>query len=689
MLGGPLNNGGVNLSFTTFLPLVRHLLGMSKNQSSTDKSVLRAPKRPQPEHRRGVRARRNVSQSASRNVLASKRELGLLTKLFVEAGVLGLTALLGLVGMIAWYAHDLPKTDSLWRPDRAPRYTVLANDGSPLSVQGTRYGAPIRLADLPPHVTDAVLAVEDRNFHHHIGFNPLSVVRAMVVNTGQGRVRQGGSTITQQLAKNLFLSSDRTLKRKVQELLLALWLEQRFNKDEILTLYLNRVYLGAGAYGIDAASYRYFGKPARDLALNEAALIAGLLKAPSRYNPTHNRVDAGLRAQTVIESMVAAGFLTPRAAGEAIRTPIYLKPRKFSAASYFVDHALSEVKRLYPGNDADLVIQTTFDPQLQAAAERGLFDALSEGALPHEGDKRIETAAVLVDGGGAVRAMIGGRDYGYSQFNRATQAKRQPGSAFKPFIYLTAIEAGARPDNLILDAPITIGKWSPDNYKSKFYGEVTLTEALARSLNSATIRLQEWAGRERVRAMAKSMGYSEKLNPDAALALGTDAIAPITLAQAWVPFANGGFAVDAHVIERVMTAEGKVLHAHQNQVHEVVASAQSIAMVNEMLGAVTGWGTGKRAQVPGQVVYGKTGTTQGSRDAWFAGHMSGLVGVVWVGHDNYAPMKGVTGGRAPAIIWGRIMGEVNALIAPRHRPPPPLEEKPPMSHASLDPTLIR
>ncbi|MEO0320007.1 MAG: PBP1A family penicillin-binding protein [Pseudomonadota bacterium] len=568
----------------------------------------------------------------------------------------------GLLLVVIYFAADLPQTDSLWRPDRAPRLTILAADGTPLGTKGTQFGAPVRLADLPPHVTHAVLAVEDRNFRHHFGVNPFSIIRALMVNASEGAVRQGGSTITQQLAKNLFLSSDRTIKRKVQELLLALWLENRFSKDEILTLYLNRVYLGAGAYGIDAASHRYFGKSASALSLNEAALIAGLLKAPSRYDPTRNPADAGRRAKLVVNAMVDAGFISADRAHEAIRTPIYLNPPSFSAAGYFVDHARREVHRLIGEHDADLIIQTTFDPAAQTALEVGLAaaiqrDDLFPGALKTE----PEVAAIVADAAGAVRAMVGGRDYGTSQFNRATQSRRQPGSAFKPFIYLAAVEAGARAHHLILDAPITIGKWSPDNYNSRFYGQSTLTRALEKSMNSAAIRLQEWTGRARVRRLANAMGYPGTLNPDPALALGVDALSPYHLAQSWLPFANGGFRADSHVIISIQTVDGIPLYQHRGTFGERVAASFAIDEVNEMLRAVVETGTGQRAKVPGYTVAGKTGTTQASRDAWFVGHTEGLVTVVWVGQDNYAPMPGVTGGRAPATIWSSVMAEILPL----------------------------
>lgn len=637
--------------------------------------VLRAPKRAttsasRVQSRKGsssgrkkIITRRDKSAASQRRKTALRGvRLGFVSTFVCEVAVFGVTGLMVVALGVAFFAHDIPDTDSLWRPDRAPRYTILAANGAPLAVRGTQFGAPVRLADLPPHVTQAVLAVEDRNFRHHFGVNPFSVLRALMVNASEGSVKQGGSTITQQLAKNLFLSSDKTMKRKVQELLLALWLERRFSKDEILTLYLNRVYLGAGAYGIDAASHRYFGKPASALSLNEAALIAGLLKAPSRYNPTHNPKDAGIRAQLVVESMVAAGYISQNEAEKAISTPIYLKPPTFSSAGYFIDHVRRETKNIVGDYDADLIIRTTLDPDLQFALETGLSSAVDAGVLGETHadtpEKILETAIVVADQYGSVRALIGGRDYGRTQFNRATQSRRQPGSAFKPFIYLAAIEAGARPDHMILDAPITIGDWSPDNYKGKFYGNVTLTDALARSMNSATIRVQEWVGRDRVRTLANAMGFPGTLNPDPALALGVDAVSPYHLTQAWLPFANGGYRADTHVIASIETAEGIPLYQHTQDISGVAASPYAIEQVNEMLRAVTHYGTGRNGQIPGHVVAGKTGTTQGSRDAWFAGHTGGLVCVVWVGRDDYTPMDGVTGGRAPAKIWSAVMSEI-------------------------------
>ncbi|WP_411819468.1 PBP1A family penicillin-binding protein [Hyphococcus formosus] len=607
------------------------------------KTKTKAKRRPKAKSRRRNTRRRSTSRFAA---------FAPFSRAAAELSVFAFTGLVIFAAIFAYFASDLPDTAELWREGDGPKITLLAADGAPIMMHGVSHGAPVKLASLPRHVPNAVLAVEDRNFYHHFGVNPVSIVRALIVNANEGSVRQGGSTITQQLAKNVFLSGERTMKRKIQELMLSLWLEHKFRKDEILTLYLNRVYFGAGAYGIDGASYRYFGKSASKLTVGEAAVLAGLLKAPSRYSPTSNPDDAGKRGRLVIEQMVTAGFLTRREANAAIAEPVLLATPRFEAAPYFIDHVMREARTLSQSVDADLIIRTTFDPKVQAAAETGLVAGL---AISGDGLENIEGAVVVMDREGAVRAMIGGRDYGRSQYNRATQAKRQPGSAFKPFVYLAAMSRGEMADSTIIDAPVQIGKWSPGNYKDKFYGEVTLREALARSLNSAAIRLQERVGRSYVRETARNMGWSESLNPGPSLALGVDEISPLNLAAAYVPFANGGFQVVPHVIDRIETADGDIIFRRTGTIISEAASPSAIAATNDMMLSVTEWGTGKAAKIPGYKVAGKTGTSQNSRDAWFAGHAGGLVGVVWLGHDNNEPMDGITGGRAPAIIWREMM----------------------------------
>lgn len=606
--------------------------------------------------RKRAAARRKKSRRFGARLVRHSAEAGF----FIFAGAIAFAAI------IVHFTRDLPDTDGLWRDNAHARVTLVAADGSPIMVHGQSYGAPVRLSELPLYAPRAVLAVEDRNFYHHVGVNPLSVARAVFVNMKEGEVRQGGSTLTQQLAKNLFLSSDRTYKRKIQEFFLALWLEHQFSKDEILTLYLNRVYFGAGAYGIDAASYRYFGKPAKKLTLAEAAILAGLLKAPSHYAPDRNPVDAGQRARLVVDAMLDAGFITHEQAETAYRSPVRIGASQFAGAPYFVDYAIAETKALAKNVDADLTVRTTYDPALQDALEMGMT---AGAALAHL-DPSIEIAAVILDPDGGVRAMAGGKDYRISQFNRATHAKRQPGSAFKPFVYLAALEMGASPFDIINDAPVTVGKWSPENYKGKYFGEVTLTEGLARSLNGATVRLQEQTGRGAVKLAAKRMGLKGPFTPGPALALGVDEATPLELAGAYAPLANGGYRIEPHGVERIDLSDGDRVFARKTRLIESAASPGAVRDLNAMLAAVADWGTGKAAHLSRYQARGKTGTTQDNRDAWFAGHASGFICVVWVGRDDYRPMGDITGGGPPATIWREIMER--ALIVR----PPKMEENP-------------
>ncbi|MBT8471944.1 MAG: PBP1A family penicillin-binding protein [Marinicaulis sp.] len=589
-----------------------------------------------------------------------KRTRSLYQRMVIDAGVVCLTALIGAAVLFIYVARDLPDTGNLWSSDSAQRITLLADDGSPLLVQGAGFGEPIRLAELPVHLPEAILAVEDRNFYHHFGVNPVSILRALSVNARSGEIVQGGSTITQQLAKNVFLSPDRTFKRKLQELLLAFWLEQKFSKQEILTLYLNRIYFGAGAYGVDAASYRYFGKSARNVSVSEAAILAGLIKAPSRYAPTSNPVTAGKRARLVIDQMVDAGFLTRQDADAAVREPVALAGSPDAAAPYFVDYALQEARKLASGIDANLIVRTSFNRNTQIAAEMGLIAGV---ALAPDDLKDVQTALVILDGEGAVKAMIGGRDYRESQFNRATQARRQPGSAFKPIVYLAALNVGYGPNDIVLDAPVSIGAWSPANYNDKYFGEATLRDGLARSMNAAAVRVQEHVGRDQVRQAARDLGWTGALNPGPALALGTDAISPLQLAGIYAPFMNGGFRIAPHVVERIETDSGELIYERKGAFIEQAIAPSVARKLDEMLQAVVETGTGGAAEIPGYRSAGKTGTTQDNRDAWFAGYAGNLVGVVWVGHDDNSPMDGVTGGRAPALIWREAMARALPPIA--------------------------
>lgn len=555
-------------------------------------------------------------------------------------------------GIAAFYAYDLPDVDAALEATRQPTVTLLAVDGTPLATVGEVHGAPVRLTDLPAAMPNAVLATEDRRFHDHFGIDPIGLARAMVVNVRAGRIVQGGSTITQQVAKNLFLTPERSIKRKVQEVLLALWLERRFSKEQILTLYLNRVYLGAGTYGVDAASRRYFGHPARRLSTYEAAMLAGLLKAPSRFNPATDPERARSRARVVLANMVDAGYLTPAEAERAARAPRGdAAAGRGPIARYFVDWVMEQVSGFVAPGDSDLVVVTTLDPKLQDLAERAVADALGG---PGAGLGVGQAALLAMAPDGAVRAMVGGRDYGTSQFNRATQALRQPGSAFKPVVYLAGLEAGLTPASRLLDAPITVDGWAPGNFDERYLGEVTLAEALARSLNTVSVRVAQRAGPQAVVAAARRLGITSPLKPTLDLALGTGEVALAELTSAFAAFANGGRGVWAHGIREIRDSRGGVLYRRSGSGPGPAVSPGHVAAMNRMLKGVLTEGTGKAAALD-RPAAGKTGTSQNFRDAWFVGYTAQLVAGVWMGNDGGAPMRKVTGGGLPAQTWRAFM----------------------------------
>ncbi len=565
--------------------------------------------------------------------------------------VLGVWCAVGLGGLLAYYAYDLPDVSRMAVLERQPAVTLLAKDGSILAASGQLTGEALRVEELPPHLPQAVLAIEDRRFYEHPGLDVLGLARAMLTNLQAGRLVQGGSTISQQLAKNLFLSPERSLKRKVQELMLAFWLERKFSKDQILTLYLNRVYLGASAYGVDAAARRYFGKSATEVTLYESAMLAGLLKAPSRLSPTSDAGAADARTKVVLNAMVEAGFITQTEAVEAYKNKSRKLSRQSLRARYFTDWVIGEVRNFVGFPDRDLIVQTTLDPRLQGLAERAVESAL-KGA---SGDRGVQQAALVsLTPDGAVRAMVGGRDYQESQFNRATQALRQPGSAFKTFVFLAAFEKGWHPDAQILDAPVTIGKWSPENYDERYRGEITLREAYALSLNTATVRLSQAVGVRNVAAQAQKMGITTPLTNDASLALGTSEVTLIELTGAYAALANNGFGAWAYGIVEVRDTNGHVLFRHDEQPTERLIDEQALAKAADVMRATVEWGTGKAARID-RPVAGKTGTSQDFRDAWFIGYTRDLVTGVWFGNDDGKPMKRVSGGSLPATTWAAFM----------------------------------
>jgi penicillin-binding protein 1A len=555
-------------------------------------------------------------------------------------------------GTLAYFAADLPSTEGLWRQDKTHAVTLLDANGRVLARRGIDSGLPVALQDLPPHVAHAVLASEDRRFYSHFGLDVWSLARAAWVNLQAGRIVQGGSTITQQLAKNLFLKPERTYGRKIQEALLAVYLEMSFSKDEILAIYLNRVYFGAGAYGIDAAARRYFNKPASRLTLIESAILAGLLKAPTRYSPVNGIELAQDRAKLVLEAMVDVGFIDEAERDDALHTrPKLATGPSVQGNQYFADWVMEQLPGLVGRPDTDIVVETTLDLGLQRNAEDAVLTALRENATPES-----QGALIAMSTDGAVRAMVGGRSYMMSEFNRATQAKRQPGSAFKPFVYLTALEAGRSPLSRISDAQVTYRGWTPANYSGRYEGDTTLRDALAGSINTVAVKLCLELGPETVAQTARRMGIVSDLAAVPSLALGTSEVSLIELVSAYVPFASGGRGAIPHGVRRVTAIDGQVLYERAGSGLGSLISAEAAGAMNRMLMQAVRTGTGKAAALDDRPSAGKTGTSQDFKDAWFVGYTRQLVAGVWVGNDANMPMgKKIRGGTLPASVWKTFM----------------------------------
>ena len=553
---------------------------------------------------------------------------------------------------IVYFISQVPDPIIAALDDRPPNVTVLAADGTVLAERGLRRGH-VRLDSLPPYLVQAVLATEDRRFYRHFGIDPLGLVRASFRNATAGTVVEGGSTITQQLAKNLFLSPKRTMARKLEEVIYAIWLEQRFTKDEILELYINRVYFGGGTYGVEAASQHYFGKPARDVTLPQAALLAGLLKAPSKYTPTRSVKLAASRVDEVLDNMVEAGFLFADAARSANEQPLNLSAKGDETGyPYAVDWVAELLPEYVDEKNSDLIVETTIDAGLQRVSQQALRQMLDEeGSARHAS----EGAVVVLDPSGGVKSLVGGRSYSTSPFDRAVKARRQPGSAFKPFVYLTALESGYTPDSLAYDGPTNIAGWSPKNYSGSYQGEVSLRDSLAHSINTVAVRLATEVGPSAVVRTAQRLGIHSKLQDNPSIALGTSEVTLLELTSAYAPFANGGQGVLPHVITRVKNGDGKVLYQRQHSTFGQVVSAADVGAMNDMLTATITSGTGKQAAIEGHMAAGKTGTTQSFRDAWFIGYTGHYVGGVWIGNDDGTRMKKVTGGTLPAKLWHEIM----------------------------------
>ncbi|WGS28060.1 penicillin-binding protein 1A [Bradyrhizobium sp. ISRA464] len=574
-------------------------------------------------------------------------------RLLYWGAVLGLWACIAVIGVVVWVGAHLPPIQSLEIPKRPPTIQIVGLDGSVLAQRGEMAGANVALKDLPPYLPKAFIAIEDRRFYSHFGVDPFGILRAAVANLMHRGVSQGGSTLTQQLAKNLFLTQERTIQRKLQEAELALWLERKHSKSEILELYLNRVYFGSGAYGVEAAAQRYFGKSAKNVTLAEAAMLAGLVKSPSRLAPNRNPKGAEQRAQVVLAAMADAKFITDAQAKAAMGQPLLnVKPAGAGTVNYVADWIGEVLDDLVGQIDQDIVVQTTIDPRLQNIAEAAVIDELAAKSVKFNVS---QGALVAMSPDGAVRAMVGGRNYAESQYNRAVTAKRQPGSAFKPFVYLTAVEAGLTPDTIRQDAPLDIKGWKPENYTHEYFGSVTLTQALAMSLNTVAVRLGLEVGPKNVVRTAHRLGISSKLEPNVSIALGTSEVSVIELVGAYAPFANGGYAVSPHVVARIKTSSGKVLYDRPADPPNQVIEPRYDAMMNSMMRETLISGTARKAEIPGWTAAGKTGTSQDYRDAWFIGYTANLVTGVWLGNDDNSPTRKATGGGLPVEVWTRFM----------------------------------
>lgn len=570
---------------------------------------------------------------------------------------------------IAMASKDLPSPQRLWENQRPVSVQIIDRQGRDILVRGAAAAPRVRLDTLPFHIPLTVIAVEDRRYYNHVGIDPEALLRAMVQNIKAGAYVQGGSTITQQLSKNVFLSPDKTLRRKVQEMLMAIWLERNFTKDEILELYLSKVYFGTGAWGLEAASLRYFDKPAAQMNLPEAALLSGLLKAPSAFNPVNHPERAAARTAVVLRVLKDQDLVDAEMYQQAIHHPIRIhRPQSDNSAQYFIDWIWPDIeKALGDAPTQDIVVQTTLDIEAQALAHQAVLDNLDT-------DRKADQAALItLNGEGAVLAMIGGASYSNSQFNRAIQAKRQPGSAFKPFVYLAALETGITPWDQRDDAPITLTEggdiWSPQNFNQKFAGNMTVENAFARSINTVAVKIGEEVGRNRVISTAERFGF-EGLKPLRSLALGSHVATPMTLTQAYLPFAAMGRSVEPYGILSISTANGTPLYDAPNITETIVMDREILAEMNRMLTRTVEQGTARRAQIKGRDIGGKTGTTNDFRDAWFVGYSSDIVTGIWVGNDKNEAMKRVTGGAIPAQIFQDYMSvylqtlpESNLIIA--------------------------
>jgi penicillin-binding protein 1A len=597
-------------------------------------------------------------------------------------------ATLGAAGAVVMLGLAIPafrETSENWLKTQELAVTFLDRYGQEIGRRGLRLDDSYKLEDYPDTMIKAALATEDRRFYEHWGIDPIGTFRALTVNARGGGTVQGGSSITQQLAKNLFLSNERSLERKIKEAFLALWLEFHLTKDEILKLYFDRAYMGGGTHGIVAAAEYYFGKPAKELTLAESAMLAGLFKAPTKYAPHINLPAARARANDVLANMVEAGFLTEGQIQTARRNPATPVNRsRATTPDFYLDWAFGQVKALAAagklGNERVLIVKTPLDSSVQRHSEDVLESMLRQHGRQYDAD---QGAIVITDVDGAVRAMVGGRDYGQSQFNRATDALRQPGSSFKPFVYAAAMTANPklRPNTTVVDRPICLGNWCPQNYNRSFSGSMPLTSALARSINSIPVIMSvdigrtvtdgnaAKAGRAKIIELSRNMGLTHPLADSTSLPIGAAEVTVLDMTAAYAVFANGGKRATPYATYEVRNSQGDVIYRHDRDAPQPqVLQPQVVQDINFMMNKVVEEGTGKRAILDGIRVAGKTGTTNGYRDAWFVGYTGNLVAGVWFGNDDHTSTNDMTGGTLPAMTWKEAMAFAHQNIEIRNIP---------------------
>jgi penicillin-binding protein 1A len=610
-------------------------------------------------------------------------------------------ATLGAVGAVLMLALAIPAfretSDDDWLKKSELAVTFLDRYGNEIGSRGIRHNDSIPLSEFPDHLIKAVLATEDRRFYDHFGIDLAGTARALVTNARAGGVVQGGSSLTQQLAKNLFLNNERTIERKVKEAFLAMWLEARLTKNEILKLYLDRAYMGGGAFGVDAAAQYYFNKSARDVNLSEAAMLAGLFKAPTKFAPHVNLPAARARANVVLDNLVESGMMTEGQVFGARRNPATPVDRRDEGApNYYLDWAFDEMRKLvdtFPKSMAErvFVVRAAIDVNLQKQADLAVENSLRQYGQEYHAR---QAAAVLMDTDGAVRAMVGGRDYGASQFNRATDAMRQPGSSFKPYVYARALMAGLKPTSIVVDGPVCIGNWCPHNYSGGYSGSMTLIQALTNSINTIAVKLSispigegnARLGRNRIVELARAMGIRSPLPDTPSLPIGADEVTVLDHTGGYATFPNLGMAVTPHAILEVRTGAGETVWRFDRdgpKPRRVMPAAVAADMI-KMMNSVVENGTGRRARLDGVAAAGKTGTTNSYRDAWFMGYTGNYVCGVWFGNDDYTSTNRMTGGSLPAMTWHSIMKYAHDGIELKQLPGvtiPPRQQQPVVAEA--------